>query len=397
MNPRMLVPGFLMPMAAPGATVFGVMFLLDSMARAFLVSLIPLTAFRILGSERDVSLLYLCISFAGLAGTLAIPFLMRLMRRKWIYTIGCLSLIAMGAAIATATLTGLATGMWLRVFGTAALYTTLNLYIMDFIRKRELVRTEPIRLLFGGVSWTLGPVAGVYVADKLGLEAACGIASGCGMLLLGYFWLLRIRENPAVAPASRLPPSVAYDVRRFLSQPRLRLAYAIAFSRGIWWAMFYVYAPLFMVKAGFEPSTGAAVVSIGNGMLFLSTTYGRLARHTGIRPVVVGAYLAAGSLSIMVAAAAGAPLFAATLLVIGAMATTALDALGGVTFLRAVHPYERAEMATVYSTYRQIADITGPMVFAVILTFLPLPTVFAAAGAMMLAMAWIALYLPRGM
>jgi len=397
MNAAMLVPGFLMPMAAPGATVFGVMFLLDSMARALLVSLIPLTAYRILQNERDVSILYLCIGFAGLAGTLSIPFLLRLMRRKWVYSLGCLALAGMGALIATATLQGLAGGMWLRVFGTAALYTTLNLYIMDYIQKRELVRTEPVRLLFGGVSWTLGPVLGVLVADRLGLWAAAAAASGCGALLFGYFWLLRIRENPAVAPATRPPPSMAYNLRRFWAQPRLRLAYAIAFTRGIWWTMFYVYAPLFMVKAGFDASVGALIVSIGNVTMFLSLVYGAMASRAGVRPVVAGAFLASGALSVAVGATAGQPLVAAGLLVAGAMATVALDALGGVTFLRAVHPYERAEMATVYSTYRQIADITGPMAFAVILTFLPLPAVFAATGAMMLAMAWFALYLPRGM
>ncbi len=393
----MLIPGFLMPLAAPGATVFGVMFMLESLARAFLVTVIPLTAYRILQSERDVSILYLCIGFAGLAGTLSIPLLFRLVRRKWVYTLGCLSMVAMGALIATATIQGLAAGMWLRVFGTAALYTTLNLYIMDYIAKRELVRTEPIRLLFGGAGWTLGPVLGVLAAEKFGIETACAIASACGAVLLAYFWLLRIQDNPAVAPATRPPPSMAYNLRRFGQQPRLRLAYSIAFTRGIWWTMFYIYVPLFMVKAGFDASWGALVVSIGNVMLFFSVIYGRLAQRVGLRTVVVAAYLAVGALMLVVAAASGTPLMAAVLLVMGAMMTTALDALGGITFLRAVHPYERAEMVTVYSTFRQMADITGPMVFALILTFLPLPAVFAACGAMMLAMAWVALYLPRGM
>lgn len=397
MNAGMLIPGFPMPLAAPGATVFGAMFLLESLARAFLVTVIPLTAYRILQSERDVSILYLCIGFAGLAGTLAIPFLLRLMRRKWVYSLGCLSLMAMGGLIATASLLGLATGMWLRVFGTTALYTTLNLYIMDYIGKRELVRTEPIRLLFGGAGWTLGPVLGVLAAEKLGIEAACAIASACGAVLLGYFWLLRIQDNPAVAPATRPPPGIAYNLRRFANQPRLRLAYSIAFTRAIWWTMFYVYVPLFMVKAGFDASWGALVVSIGNVMLFFSILYGRLAQRVGLRWVVVAAYLAVGALMLAVAAASGLPLLAAVLLVVGATVTTALDALGGITFLRAVHPYERAEMVTVYSTFRQMADITGPLAFALILTFLPLPAVFAACGAMMLTMAWVSLYLPRGM
>ncbi len=401
MKRPMANPGFLAPLIAPvggpGATVFGVMFLLDSMARALMVTVIPITAYRLLHSERDVSLLYLLVGVFGLVGTLSIPGLMQVMRRRWVYTLGCGALVAMGGLIATQSLAGLAAGMWLRVVGTAALYTTLNLYIMDYIQKRELVRSEPMRLVFGGVSWTFGPFLGMYVSDAIGTPVACAIAAAIALLLLGYFWLLRIRDNPAVAPATKPPPGVVYNLRRFVAQPRLRLAYAIAFSRSTWWTMFFVYAPLFMVKAGYGAAASAAVVSAGNAMLFVSMAYGRLARRTGVRAIIVGAYLATGMLTLVVALLAGSPLLAALFLVLGAGAATALDALGGIAFLRAVHPYERAEMATVYSTYRQISDITAPMVYALVLTFLPLPAVFALSGAVMLVMARIALHLPRGL
>lgn len=388
-------PAFLAPTFTPGATVFGVMFLLDSLARALLISVIPLTAYDLLRSERDVSLLYFAVGIAGLGGTLAIPSLLQLMRRKWVYTLGCAAVIAMGGLIASATLPGLALGMWLRVVGTAALYTTLNLYIMDYIQKRELVQSEPLRLVFGGVSWTLGPFLGVYVSERIGTGAAAAASSLCAILLLGYFWLLRLRDNPAVAPATRPPPSVAYNVRRFVEQPRLRLAYAIAYTRSLWWSMFFIYAPLFMVNAGYGPVASAAVVSLGSAVLCLSFVFGRLARRSGVRPIIVGAYVATGMLSIGVGLVASHPLLAAMMLVTGAFSITALDALGGIPFLRAVHPYERAEMATVYSTYRQISDITGPMVFAVILSFLPLPAVFVTTGLVLLVMARIALHLPR--
>lgn len=390
-------PAFLAPVATPGATVFGVMFLLDSLARAILVSVIPITAYRVLGSERDVSLLYFAIGVAGLAGTLSIPWLLQLMRRKWVYTLGCAALAAMGGLIATGTLPGLASGMWLRVCGSAALYTTLNLYIMDYIHKRELIKSEPLRLVFGGVSWTLGPFLGVYVSERLGMPAVAVVSTLCATLLLGYFWLLRLRDNPAVAPATRPPPGVAYNLRRFVVQPRLRLAYAIAYTRSLWWSMFFIYAPLFMVKAGYGAAASAGVVSVGSAVLCLSFVFGRMARRTGVRPIIVGAYAVTGMLSIGVGLIAAYPLVAAAMLVAGAFAITALDALGGIAFLRAVHPYERAEMATVYSTYRQISDITGPMVFAVILTFLPLPAVFVATGLALLVMARIALHLPRGL
>jgi hypothetical protein len=49
----------------PGATVFGLMFALESLARAILAALIPLQAYKILKEARDVSLTYFAVSIFG--------------------------------------------------------------------------------------------------------------------------------------------------------------------------------------------------------------------------------------------------------------------------------------------------------------------------------------------
>ena len=52
------------------------------------------------------------------------------------------------------------------------------------------------------------------------------------------------RSAPRPAPAPLVHPLAA--VRRFAAQPRLRLAWAIAFARSAFWMTFFIYVPILM-------------------------------------------------------------------------------------------------------------------------------------------------------
>ena len=127
---------------------------------------------------------------------------------------------------------------------------TLSLYIMDFIGKKELVRTEPVRRAFASVAWVAGPTIGVFLYGRYGPAGADAFSALCACLVLVYFWILRFRDDPTVAAATRPPPNPLTAIRRYVSQPRLRLGWFIPLARSSWWATFFVYAPLFMVQSG---------------------------------------------------------------------------------------------------------------------------------------------------
>jgi hypothetical protein len=64
-------------------------------------------------------------------------------------------------------------------------------------------------------------------------------------------------------------------------------------------------------------------------------------------------------------------------------------------FLRAVHPYERSEMTTVFVSFRDVAQLGPPAVCSVLLSLFSLPSVFVAAGVMMLGSAVLCRHIPR--
>jgi Na+/melibiose symporter-like transporter len=383
--------------AAPDANSFALMFALESIARASVATVIPLQAYAILGRARDVSLLLLVVALTGLVGSFTIPLLIRRIGRRWVYPLGGACLILCAAFLVTETLWGQVAGMLARVFGTACLNITLNLYIMDYIQKRDLVRSEPRKFLFSAAAWTIGPTLGVLLQDFFGAKAVYGFSAACAALVVANFWRLRVQDNPAVALAKKPPPNPVASIGRFLVQPRLRLAWAIAFGRTCWWGIFMVYGPLFIVRSGLGPLLGALMVSGASGMLFLAPVWGRIGARLGLRTAIIGAFLAAGATTLAAWNSAPWPLVAALFLMLGALGGTCLDSLGNIPFLRAAHSYERPQMATVFRTYLDVADLATSGVLALLLSFYELPSVFLASALSAFALAAVARHLPRGM
>src|SRR5882724_10109712 len=383
--------------AAPGANSFALRFALESITRALLVTVIPLQAYAIVGAARGVSLIFLTVAFAGLAGSFVIPLLIRRIGRRWVYPLGgfCLALCPM--LLVTEMLPGQVGGMLVRVFGTACLNITLNLYVMDYIHKRDLVRSEPRKFLFSAAAWTLGPSLGVFLQYRLGAWAAEGLSTLCAILVIVNFWRLRLQDHPAVTPARKPPPNPLASIGRFVRQPRLRLAWLIAFGKTCWWGVFMTYGPLFMVRSGLDPMSGALMVSAASAMLFLTPVWGRIGAQLGLRRTIVAAYAVAGATTLAAWLAAPLPVVAGLFLMLGALGGTCLDSLGNIPFLRAAHSYERPQMATVFRTYLDVADLATSGVLALLLSFYELPSVFLACAIGCSALAAIARYLPRGM
>ncbi len=380
----------------PGAVAFAIMFSLESLARGVIVTVIPLQAFEILHENaRDVSLLYFCAAFGGFALSFAVPALVRRFRRRWVYTMGAGCLILAALLLATGTLFGQGLGMMVRAFGAASLGITLNLYVMDHIRPRAMVRSEPLRMMFSAVPWVVGPTLGVYLHKRFGTGAAEGLSAAVAVAIIAYFWYLRLIENPAVAAATRPPPDPLTAIRRFASQPRLRLAWFIAVGRSSWWSMFFVYGPIYMVASGKDAVWGSLLVSAGNSLLLLTPIAGWIARRVGLRRPIIVALAGCGASTFLAGFVFEWPLAVSALLMLAALAAVTLDGLGNIPFLRSVRPLERPQMTTVFRTYIEVAELIPAGIYAALLSFLDLDAVFIATGLWLAAVALIARWLPR--
>jgi len=381
----------------PGAREFAVLSAVEAFSRAVIAGVIPLEAHALLVEARTISLVYAGVGIVAFATSFMVPLVLLVVRRKWIFSAGTLCMVAAPLLMLMSQALPFITALQVRSLAVVCVNIALNLYILDYIRRKDFVASEPMRLAFLGISWFIGPAFGIFLYGHFGLLPVCLISAAFALSALGYFWYLRIVENPTVAPAKHRAPMPWRNIRRYLSQPRLRLAWIIPFGRSTFWTTFFVYPALYIVQEGGGDAIVAVMLSAGQGLLFFAPLVGRAGQRHGIRRIIIGAAVLSGLTAIAAGLLQPSPLVTAGLFVFAALGATALDALGNIPFLRAVHHYERSEMTSVFRTYIEASQLLPAAAYAAVLTVAPLPSVFVVLGLILLVSAWYARYLPKAL
>ena len=382
-----------------GALTFAAIFAIESLARSLNSTVVSLQAYDILGSSQKVSEVSTGVSLTVLIATLLLPYVLGRLRRRWAYSLGVLLLIAASVALASNTLAGQVAGMFLRNSGAGILNVTLSLYILDHIKRTELARAEPLRLSLSTFSWMAGPMLGVWLYLGFGPWGPQLAAIAVAVLLLALFWYIRLHDLTTLPSGTLQPFNPLANVARFVRQPRLRLAWLIAFGRSCFWVSFFIYGPLLIVESGLGKEVSGLMISASQATLLSAYLFGRLARARGVRLVIALAFavIAVSSIAAGIAGTA-APFVAAGLLLVGATAAAGLDGVGGIPFLRAVRPHERQRMTAVYRTYIDFSELVPSFLFAIALSFFPIGSVFIILGmgvAVVGLISWN--YLPRSL
>jgi MFS family permease len=388
---------WLRPTRKPGAGAFAALFALDSLARASVVTVLYLQAKDLGLPDRDITLLTNVASLGSLIFSFLTPLLMQRFRRRWVYTGGILLGMAAAVSLGTATMAGEVAGLVLRALSSVAINIGLMLYVMDFIPRHQMIRSEPLRLFSSCLPWGLGPWIGVELYQHFGVAATSALSFAAYAALMVYFWYLRLSDNPAVAAATRPPPNPFASLQRFVAQPRLMLGWAIAFGRSAWWSMFFVYPTLYLRNSAVDDSWTGALTGAGNLLLLLTLPIGWMAQRTGIRRPIVIAFLCAGGLTLLTSVTWNVVPLTALLLLAGAVFVVALDALGNIPFMRAVRSYERPQMTALFRTYIDLGDLLPGLVYLTLQGYFDLRSVFIASGLLTLAAGLVAARLPRRM
>ncbi|MCB1512443.1 MAG: MFS transporter [Hyphomicrobiaceae bacterium] len=394
---RIYLPVLLANLPEARARAFVVLFTCEALTRSLLITLVPLQAYAAYNAAQTVSVIYFLAAIVGLGGSLLVPSLIARLHRRWVMTLGCGFQFTGVALLMAGTPETLAMGLAFQVLSTAILEVVINLYMLDHVPRRELNTFEPRRLLFTGVAFAVGPWLGVQLHREVLIGLTHLIALVTSIVMLVFFWRLRLSDDPTFQAATSKPASPLVSIPRYVKQPRLVLAWVLALGRNCWWVTFFIYTPIYIASAGYSPHVSGAVVSLGLvGMLFVPF-WGRVGRRVGIRKLLAAGYGVTGlaTLAAAVAGLAGQPVGVMVCIWAATIGATVIDGAGNVPFLRAVHPYERAAMTSVFMTYRHFAALVVPGVLAALLLFLPVPFAFAFSGTAMIAMALLSQALPR--
>ena len=361
----------------PGAGAFAILFGFEAFGRALMTAALPVQTLRLMGNDEGVSALYLLGSLAALTMAFVVPKLVGWFGRGRLCSFAILSTVAAVLLFMLQALPSQVAGFMLRAVGTAMLYAGLSMFIMDHIRRRAFGRSEPVRMLIIGLAWTVGPVAGVQIEALWGPSAPFVASALVGLFQLVYFWLLRFRNLSIIRRNRQGPNGNPFaNLATYLRQPRLVLALLHAIGRGIFWAAFVIYTPLYAVATGLGAGVGGLLVSLGSAFMLLMPLWGWAARRFGIRRVSLAA-LPVGALCLATAGLARDwPVLGAVCIVCAAAAMTVIDGYGNALFYRACKPSQRTEMTPIFAAQRDLSDILQSGVFVILLSFLPVQAVY---------------------
>ena len=374
------IPEWLRHAPAPSVRGFAVISGFEAVARGILISVFPVAMYDALGDAGRISLIYFAIGLMSLVVGLLVPFLNRVVPRRWVYAIGACGFVLSAGLAITGSPQAMVLALALSALATVTTFVCFNAYVLDYIARIELGKCETFRMFYSALGWTAGPVLGVMLWGWW-RPAPFLISGTAALMMLGAFFWLRLGNGKLITRARRAPANPLAFMGRFFAQPRLIAGWLFAVIRSCGWWAYVVYLPIFAVENGLGDTLGGSLLSITNAALFLSPVMLRWMQRHSVRHSVRTGFLACACLFAAAGIGAMAPVATVLLLFAGSFFLILLDICAGLPFLMAVKPSERTEMSAVYSSYRDVSGILTPGVAWVILLAAPVSGIFAAAGA----------------
>lgn len=369
---------------------------LEGLTRSLLMGTVPLIALDRLGTKSAVSQAYTAGAILTLLITLNVGRLEERLARRYVMTLGILSLFTAALLFTIDQVPAFVVAVGLRSTAASMFSVLLTLYVMDFIGKADLTTIESSRMVHNGLGWVIGPSLGLWLANNVDEAAPFLLSASLSIVLLAYYWWLRLGRSEVIAEPRSTSGSPLANVSRFFTQRYMRIAYVITFIRAIFWVSLFVFGPIYIVEAGFDPWVAGAFLSSVAVLLLAAPIIKVLADSVGTRRVVMGSF-GLISASMVLLALVGEPsglgiVFWAT----AALGASAIDVVGNIPFMRMVKPRERVAMATVFSTWREMSALTSPLLAAVVLGLgLPFAAFFAILASVSAMAAVVSASLPR--
>ena len=357
---------------------------LDAAIRGMLISTMPLVVYDTLGDAQTTSVLYFISGIVALIWGLMVPWATRKVPRRWAYTGGVCLYIIGNTLGAIGTVWSVPLALMCNAMATVTIFVCLNAYVLDYVDRANLGRSQSVQMAYAATAWTLGPMSGVWLYHHWA-PAPFLVAGAFSLVLLVSFWVLRLGNGKQITRAKRPAVNPLGYLGRFFSQPRLIAGWMFAVMRSCGWWVYVVYLPIFCIEAGLGDKVGGIALSITNALLFAAPALNRLGRRMSVRRSVRAAFGFFGSWFCLAGLLAFLPWATVALVMSASLFLVMLEVVGGLPFLMSVKPSERTEMSAVYSSFRDVSGILTPGAAWLVLWVAPLPGIFIAAGVGLLA------------
>ena len=366
--------------AVPKIQHFAMLAGLEAAVRGTLISTIPIAVYDALGSAQNLSQVYFIAGVITLFWGLFVPRMTQIWPRRFVYAGGCILYMIAMALFIVGQSWSVQLGILVMGMATVTCFVCFNAYVLDYVPRADLGRTQSLQMVYAAAPWALGPLSGVWMRhhwDPLPFLVAGALA----VLQLSVFLYLRLGSGRQITRAKGPAVNPLAYLGRFFQQPRLIAGWLFAVIRSCGWWIYVVYLPIYCIESGLGEQLGGMMLSASNAVLLASPFMAAWARKVSVRISLRATLAYCAVLFTATTIFAPMPGFAVVFLFFAAFGLVMLDVVGGLPFMMSVKPSERAEMAAVYSSFRDVSGIATPAAAWLILWVAPLSFIFAASGA----------------
>ena len=253
---------------------------------------------------------------------------------------------------------------------------TRAIIIKDGSKKKTLSKNEGLVFSFNNVAWVLGPLIAAFILVELGISYVFFFAAVLVFIAFLFFRMVNVKSHDGKIDGNALKILFEY----FKNKDRI-LIYLITTGISFWWALIYLYIPLYIIENGLDKGAiGVFLFLIALPLVFLEYPLSKISGEHGARKLFMTAYFMMAIISLILFFMQSI-YWILGILVFASIPMAMLEPTTEAYFFDILkRKNDGHKFYGPYSTSLQIGFILGKIVPAIILLFLPFNYIFPIFG-----------------
>ncbi len=159
--------------------------------------------------------------------------------------------------------------------------TSFGIIIRDKSKETELSRNEGVMYTLMNIAWVIGPLLSGLLSEILGISFVFVISAIFIFLALISFRVSRIKDSNL---RKKIDKHMFKNFKEFFSNKNRVLSYILGGGIPIWWALIYLFVPMFIIKSGLQIEwVGFFMFAIAVPLILFEYIFAKLAGKVGFK------------------------------------------------------------------------------------------------------------------
>lgn len=256
-----------------------------------------------------------------------------------------------------------------------------GIIIRDKSKDNAVSKNEGFIYSFLNLAWFIGPLIAGYISERMGFNFVFFFAALLVLVSATMFKIFNIKDN-------RVDKKIDYNTLKlfidFFKDKDRGLVYLVSAATSFWWALIYIYMPLFIIENGFDDFiVGLFVSAVVVPLICCEYYFGKVAGMSGFKNLFFRGYFMLGFIAISCFILTN-PAFVITIMILASFGIAMVEATQEAYLFDILKKDERDRFFVPYTTSTDTGHLAATLFLALILLFLPFKFIFLFSGIVML-------------